>query len=508
MNNILKLFKIISSNRFTLFIITIIIFLGLKFRINGILDNHSFWSDEAFVSSLARDINYHSTSLRNILSKSFYQPLHILTITLFFNFLSFSEFSARLPSVLFGTIGIIFAYLVAKRLSNNYGAIISSFLYAFSQINLANSTQAKQYSAIQTIFLIIVFLMLKLQGKISRPLIIILNLLIILLISVAGLYHIIGFSFLIIYIIFFTITYYHILKKIKKIYIFITSCVLLTLVYVVIKKISVINSLFTKHNNRYIFFYNNTMYFKNLLLKQYGLYFFPAIAALILAFKKNRALILGLFSWIFLIFFIWNFQYYSHNIRYLLPFFGIMFVFFGVFWGNLFINSLYLNSLFFILIITMLFITQYKIVLKPIPYYSPNADFYGDVQIADYKTIFSLIDKKYPNLSGIAFFTDTIGSEGWYISKRPKAYLIKGFENNKPEVLIYNKVMVYKTLEQFLQLKQKNPKGLLLVEDWESLLPEDIKQYAKKNLKLEFKVEGLKEAKGDNWPLEVYSWGI
>ena len=68
--------------------------------------------------------------------------------------------------------------------------------------------------------------------------------------------------------------------------------------------------------------------------------------------------------------------------------------------------------------------------------------------------------------------------------------------------------MIYGDLNSFLIEKSKHQKGILIVEDWESYLPEDIKQYAKKNMKLEFRVEGLAQAKNDPWPLEVYSWGM
>ncbi len=68
--------------------------------------------------------------------------------------------------------------------------------------------------------------------------------------------------------------------------------------------------------------------------------------------------------------------------------------------------------------------------------------------------------------------------------------------------------MIYGSLNQFLQQKSKYEKGILIVEDWESILPEDIKQYAKKNMKRELRVKGLPQAKGDIWPIEVYSWGL
>ena len=67
--------------------------------------------------------------------------------------------------------------------------------------------------------------------------------------------------------------------------------------------------------------------------------------------------------------------------------------------------------------------------------------------------------------------------------------------------------MIYGSLEDFKKIMKDHPQGLLIMEDWESFLPEDIKQYAKKNLKLEIRVENLKEAPDDPWPLALYSWG-
>ena len=42
----------------------------------------------------------------------------------------------------------------------------------------------------------------------------------------------------------------------------------------------------------------------------------------------------------------------------------------------------------------------------------------------------------------------------------------------------------------------------------QSKLPDYIKKYAKENMKLEIRVEGLQETKYDQWPIEVYSWGM
>jgi len=68
--------------------------------------------------------------------------------------------------------------------------------------------------------------------------------------------------------------------------------------------------------------------------------------------------------------------------------------------------------------------------------------------------------------------------------------------------------MIYGSLADFKKIVKKYRRGLLIIEDWQSFVPDDVKEYAKKNLKLEFRVESLKEAPDDPWPLALYSWGM
>lgn len=67
---------------------------------------------------------------------------------------------------------------------------------------------------------------------------------------------------------------------------------------------------------------------------------------------------------------------------------------------------------------------------------------------------------------------------------------------------------VYGSLSDFKKIMKEHPQGLFIMEDWQSFLPDDVKAYTKKNLKLEFRIESLKEAQDDPWPLALYSWGL
>jgi 4-amino-4-deoxy-L-arabinose transferase-like glycosyltransferase len=76
-------------------------------------------------------------------------------VALFFRLFGLSEFSARLPFVIWGTLGIVFAFLLARKLSSDGGGLLAAFIMAFSTLNLAHSTQAKPYIALQTILLLL-----------------------------------------------------------------------------------------------------------------------------------------------------------------------------------------------------------------------------------------------------------------------------------------------------------------------------------------------------------------
>jgi hypothetical protein len=224
-------------------------------------------------------------------------------------------------------------------------------------------------------------------------------------------------------------------------------------------------------------------------------------------FKKNKSIFIGVAIYILSLLMLWDFKQYSHNVRYLVPFFGLLFVFFGVFWAEVGERLFNKKSAWVCLLVAvLLFAGGYKIVRKPALYYSSNADLLGDVQIADYKTAYMRLNEKYPDLKNIAVFNDVIDTEIWYMDKQANAYFMKGVVKPYPNPADHT--MIYGTLNDFIKQKNKYPKGILIVEDWESFLPEDIKQYAKKNMKLEFRVEGLPQAEGDNWPIEVYSWGL
>ncbi len=488
-----------------------ILIMGFWLRISGIRDNHSFWSDEALVSSFARDIASGKSALMTGLKGISYEPLQTGITALSLKLFGVSEFSARLPSVVFGSFGIIFAYLIAVKLSSKSGGLLAAFLYGFSQLNLANSTQAKPYVILETLLLIIVYFMLRWQnsGSHNKKLTVIETALLV----VATFTHSLGILFWIIFAIFFLLSNHtSIAKALRQNTYLIGGIAIIALFAVVFKTDQPLFSFIKNFTDRLQTSSDNSAYLKNLFLRQYGIFLIPALIAHVLVFKKNKPAMISIFAWALTLILLWNYHSTTHNIRYLVPLFGIIFVAFGVFWGKAgewTAKKTKIRSFIYlpILIVIILYISGYKIVHRPQVYYSPNADFYGDVQVADYKDMFAQIRKKIPAYQHIAVFNDVIDSQRWYLPLKPAdAYFKIG--TYKPYRDPIDHRPVYGSLSDFIKEQAKYPKGILIVEDWQSILPEDIKQYAKKNLKLQIRVNSLPEAKNDPWPLEVYSWGL
>lgn len=489
---------------------------GFFLRLRGISDNHSFWADEAFISSIARDIIQGDRTWWQGIGKSsiHYQPLQIISTIISFTLFGVSEWSARLPSVVMGSIGIMFSYLLAKKLSNEYGGLLAAFIHTFSQLNLANATQAKPYAALQTCILIELYLISLLEDSEEKNATK-LHLLIITIIIVSTLFHLIGILSVIPYSIYLATKYYQkglfLLRKPHVAIIFLVTSIF---IIGIMLSNNLLSWFFTPQSGNFLFTHNNSTYLRDLLWRNYGFITLPALFGFAVSWQKYRYSILSAVAWIAVLLYFWTFRYSYHNVRYIMPMFGILFVFFGVFWSHVGEKLLHHKSAIVCLAVAMLlYAGGYKLVRKPNVYYSPNADVLADVQHADYKTVYDELLKKYPDTNSYVIFNDVIDSQLWYLNGRaPDATFIKAYVNGLQDGDISTQQVtgkpIYTTLEQFKEQVEQNPKGILIVEDWQSILPEDIKKYAKSNLQLEIRVEGLLQANGDNWPVEIYSWGM
>ncbi len=467
--------------------------------------NYSFWADEAFISSAAQQLVKGQISFFEAIQLTgiTYQKLGMLTTAASFKLFGISELTARIPSMFMFAIGIVIIFFLAKKISNIYGSVIASFIYGLSQLNLAYATQAKPYAAIETITLSIILLFLALNKEKKKKRVILYNVLIIMLSAIATFLHIIALLLWIFY-------FLYVLTRISKMHfsqkkillsiiptillIFLTSQLVLPEIIKLVTKKSAIS-----HNHLYQ------------VLRLFGYRYFLislfAFAGFVWTFSKNKFLNISIMLYMGTLFVLVIFVQYIFNIRYVLSIFGILFLYFGVFWGE--VAAKYLPKkkwLIPLTIIVIFLISGYRITRTPQPYYNPNIDKYGDVQIANYKDFYTQLKSRHPDYRSIPIFNDTCDTEEWYLDRYANVHFQKSV--NKPYRHPVSNTMVYGSLADFRKEMKKYPRGLVIVEDWQSFFPEDIKQYIKQNLKLEYRIESLKEAKDDPWPLALYTWGM
>lgn len=467
--------------------------------------NYSFWADEAFISAVAARLIRDQISFFDAIQIPgvSYQKFHMLSVALSFKLFGISELAGRLPSILAFVIGAVLIFLLARKLSNIYGALISAYLCIFSHLNLAYATQAKPYAAIETLTLGVMLLILYLEKEKKRNRIIAFNLGIIFLCTVATFFHFIGFLLWIFYFAYIGSA----LRKIRFNKKGVMALMLPTVLLIILSVQFIVPTVIVLIKTRQILSFNHLYQVVRLFGYQYFFITLVALFGFKFSFSKHKVFSIYVLIWGASLFILASFQHYIFNIRYVLPSFGILFLYFGVFWGE--IAKTYFKRKEWIVplvVILVFYISGYKIVRRPQAYYSPNIDKYGDVQVANYKDFYSILKKRYPEFKTIAVFNDTIDAEEWYFGRSSTAYFRKFIAQPKKASVAH--VMIYGSLEDFKKEMRKYPKGLVIMEDWESFFPEDIKQYVKHNLKLEYRVEGLKEAPDDPWPLALYSWGM
>ena len=128
----------------TFFIIFALTAIGFYFRFNN-LGDRSFWFDEAVTSYAAIGLLEHGTPV--LPSGVVYNRalLNTYLIALSFKTFGISEFSARIVSVIFGTLTIPLVYLLGKELGRHTG-LIAALIIAFSAFEILWAREARMYA--------------------------------------------------------------------------------------------------------------------------------------------------------------------------------------------------------------------------------------------------------------------------------------------------------------------------------------------------------------------------
>jgi len=253
---------------------------------------------------------------------------------------------------------------------------------------------------------------------------------------------------------------------------------------------------------------NHFIHVKNLFLRQYLAVTFLCIIWVYVKVKKRESIALLLVAFCVPWILSWNFIPYTHNIRYITPVITVLMIFAPL---SIYEISTYLSGKWrFVMIficcsglLLSLAIGQ-KITIFPKTYYSPNNDFYGDVQTADYKGFIQIINRSGYNITNSSLIVPRsfIGFD--YGQLKPDLYL------QRSDLLIDDSVdgvRVVSTLKQLMEFLKKHPGGYMIVEKWHSYVPDDVQEYAAQHMEKLVEVDSLPQTPDDPWPLILYRWG-
>jgi 4-amino-4-deoxy-L-arabinose transferase-like glycosyltransferase len=479
--------------------ITLII-IGFLFRIISLSKNLSFWNDENHVSYFARQWLTSGNPRSSFGTTTGLYQIALYGITsISFWLLGISEFAGRLPSAIASVLLTILLYYFTKRKLGEKQGLVVAVLSSFLQIQLAWSAQLRPYIWIQLLtFSVLYFLYryLNESHKIIDPNII----WSLVLLTFATLFH--GTALLNLPIIVSVMIYKSIREKDYR------SLITLPL-FVVLFSLLVYYS-FPGNLEIIIYhistFYLSTLHYRVFITHNYLWLIMCASVGFFALYKRNRELALLLGGSIVFIFAIAIFKINPNYVRYSLPAFPLLYILFAE--GVVSIidkvsKKEYLRWTLVILTFIFLSFTG-KFSFWPQYYYSINADV-RENPIVDYKLAFAKIQTLIKDKKEVIIMDAWNDRVPWYLPGQEYIFLIKnGAGKTDP---VFGEKMIG-TIAEFEVEKKSFLSGVVIVEDWQSQTPEDLKEHIRKNLKFEFMVQDLPYNGNDHWGISVYSWGI
>jgi len=202
-----------------------------------------------------------------------------------------------------------------------------------------------------------------------------------------------------------------------------------------------------------------------------------------------------------------NFKQYTHNIRYLIAPMTVIMVFapLGIHEAAQLITKKWRLNIQVVLIGAMLVLMRDKISWLPQTYYSPNKDFYGDIQTADYKTFMGESTRRYPDLLKSTLIAPISFMGHNYVDYGVDLYLIRS-EKKVAEMIAG--VPGISQVSQMTQFMKNHHRGYLIVEKWHTFVPDDMQEYAAAHMEKLVEVKSLPQSPDDPWPLILYRWDI
>jgi len=522
-----------------------VISIGLLYRLYGLGENLSFWSDENPVAIFTRAILERG---RPILANGYFtkdQQLQYWLNSISANVFGLSEFGVRFPSVLFGTLTILATYLLGSRLFNRRVGFFASLLTALLKIEILWSRQARPYQALQ-LFLILGAYFIYRVAKENK-----FNLRCFLGFLGCGIFaslmHGLGL------VVFFSGFIYLLTFKtpcFKKKWMF--SGIFLFLLFGWVFRVSIF-TVFSQIGK-----IKNLFYYRVFLTHNYlPLCLLAVLGGFLLIWRKDyqRLFLFVIFLGVQII--VISFFLGQPFVRYFYPIFSffILLASYGMMdigdwildilgrkaeirnWRlntgkkvqrpvsnastslSIISSSLslraeglslpkdniqYLMSGFLVLIVVFSLWKSDKLSLSPQKVYSLNSDM-QEVPEVDWKEIYDFVGHKLEENPGAILVTNWNDLPVWYLGEDRLNYLVRK-ENIEKDSL--SGAEIVNSLDEFINLLKTHKKGFFVLDSWDNLVPDGVREYCHKNLKRELEKDRLYPIQPRYWTVWVYSWGL
>ncbi len=479
----------------------------------------SFWVDEFSTASQAQQILKHGLTY---FTGAFHPELNnILThyiVALSFAIVGVSEYAARIPFVLLGSLVPVALYLLVRK---NFGVAVAcsaALLTSCSYFMIVWSRQARGYS-LQTL-LVIGTIGYYLHIRKRRPTLlhgIVLTSLVILGLLTHSAYILVLLALLADVLIG--------RRTMRASWGTNRSWILPAIICVLVGSVGMVFGYATVLQRAIwseLFHTNNLWYYHSFLWRQYGLITFLGFTGLAVEYSRQKDTIRPIALYILATLIFTSFVWPPYTSRYLVTIFPFLFLGMAIS-----LLRLFRSPVVTILMTVAIVLNGNLFVMKPKQYYSINHDF-REISNIDYAQVYRLIHEKGRIPEGRTAVVDTWHDRlYWYMGQDyTAAYLFRWIDgptriNGLPQHTDFSlnetgeKIIPDRPSLRFIgELKDLKramkiyPKGFIFIDD--SSLPKDVIDYAEKNFTKELYLDHypLDDNPYSVWPATLYSWGI
>lgn len=486
----------ISANTLPIWIIALFY---LIFAFFGISQKLSYWNDESHVALFARNwLDYGRPITNTGFSTGIYQvALYAITAISFLLF-GVNEFAGRLPSVIAGGALIVTLYFFSKSKLGQKQALVVAFLSAFLQIQLAWSTQLRPYVWLQLLSVLVIWALTNYWD--SRSIFGKQLYLSVILAIISGFFHGTG----LVYLAIISFLFFCNLIRLKKFKLLLGLPVFL-FIFILLFYLSFSGNIEAIKYNLFHFSFS-LLHYRIFLTHNYLWLIVGSVVGFIAIYKQNKFLALLLSGSATFIFAVAIFKINPNYVRYSLPAFPLLYLLFSAGLVSIISRLTTRNTFQYLLLAISFFLLSltHKLIFWPQYYYSINADV-RENPILDYKTTFEKIGKLMEGKSNTLIIDSWNDRVPWYLPDQK--FVMTNYATPKGIDPVFGEEFIGSVEDVKNQIK-KHSSGVVIVEDWQSFMDEDIKDYVRKNLKYEFTTQDLPYNSGDHWGVSVYSWGI